>query len=62
MCLHNVFSHIAVTCKQPHVFVVVIVMLCLCLQVSIQKQAPDIGDLGTVNLFRRPPKAKAGTV
>lgn len=34
----------------------------LCLQVSIQKQAPDIGDLGTVNLFRRPPKNKAGMV
>lgn len=34
----------------------------LCLQVSIQKQAPDIGDLGTVNLFRRPPKNKAGVV
>uniref|UniRef100_A0A6I8SAW8 Mediator of RNA polymerase II transcription subunit 17 n=1 Tax=Xenopus tropicalis TaxID=8364 RepID=A0A6I8SAW8_XENTR len=32
------------------------------LKVSIQKQAPDIGDLGTVNLFRRPlPKAKPGT-
>lgn len=30
-------------------------------QVSIQKQAPDIGDLGTVSLFRRQPKAKAGT-
>uniref|UniRef100_A0A8C5BT01 Mediator of RNA polymerase II transcription subunit 17 n=1 Tax=Gadus morhua TaxID=8049 RepID=A0A8C5BT01_GADMO len=31
------------------------------LKVSIQKQAPDIGDLGTVNLFRRQPKTKAGT-
>ncbi|XP_034722492.1 mediator of RNA polymerase II transcription subunit 17 [Etheostoma cragini] len=31
------------------------------IKVSIQKQAPDIGDLGTVNLFRRPPKTKAGT-
>lgn len=31
-----------------------------CPQVSIQKQAPDIGDLGTVNLFRRPQKSKAG--
>uniref|UniRef100_A0A3P8YI83 Mediator of RNA polymerase II transcription subunit 17 n=1 Tax=Esox lucius TaxID=8010 RepID=A0A3P8YI83_ESOLU len=31
------------------------------IKVSIQKQAPDIGDLGTVNLFRRQPKAKAGT-
>ncbi|KAG8453009.1 hypothetical protein GDO86_004715 [Hymenochirus boettgeri] len=32
------------------------------LKVSIQKQAPDIGDLGTVNLFKRPlPKAKPGT-
>lgn len=30
-------------------------------QVSIQKQAPDIGDLGTVNLFKRPmPKSKPG--
>uniref|UniRef100_A0A8C8JN20 Mediator of RNA polymerase II transcription subunit 17 n=1 Tax=Oncorhynchus tshawytscha TaxID=74940 RepID=A0A8C8JN20_ONCTS len=31
------------------------------IKVSIQKQAPDIGDLGTVSLFRRQPKAKAGT-
>uniref|UniRef100_A0A3B3QHF1 Mediator of RNA polymerase II transcription subunit 17 n=1 Tax=Paramormyrops kingsleyae TaxID=1676925 RepID=A0A3B3QHF1_9TELE len=31
------------------------------IKVSIQKQAPDIGDLGTVNLFRRQPKPKAGT-
>ncbi|KAM3874743.1 mediator of RNA polymerase II transcription subunit 17 [Diretmus argenteus] len=31
------------------------------IKVSIQKQAPDIGDLGTVNLFRRQPKTKAGT-
>ncbi|KAG9337551.1 hypothetical protein JZ751_028568 [Albula glossodonta] len=31
------------------------------IKVSIQKQAPDIGDLGTVNLFRRQPKSKAGT-
>lgn len=32
------------------------------LKVSIQKQSADIGDLGTVNLFRRPiPKAKPGT-
>ncbi|KAG9491290.1 hypothetical protein GDO78_000011 [Eleutherodactylus coqui] len=32
------------------------------LKVSIQKQSSDIGDLGTVNLFRRTvPKAKAGT-
>ncbi|XP_072248140.1 mediator of RNA polymerase II transcription subunit 17 [Leuresthes tenuis] len=30
------------------------------IKVSIQKQAPDIGDLGTVNLFRRPQKIKAG--
>ncbi|EHB16239.1 Mediator of RNA polymerase II transcription subunit 17 [Heterocephalus glaber] len=31
-------------------------------QVSIQKQAPDIGDLGTVNLFKRPlPKSKPGS-
>uniref|UniRef100_A0A3Q2EFQ6 Mediator of RNA polymerase II transcription subunit 17 n=1 Tax=Cyprinodon variegatus TaxID=28743 RepID=A0A3Q2EFQ6_CYPVA len=29
------------------------------IKVSIQKQAPDIGDLGTVNLFRRPQKNKA---
>ncbi|KAL2311117.1 hypothetical protein Nmel_002805 [Mimus melanotis] len=29
------------------------------IKVSIQKQAPDIGDLGTVNLFKRPlPKSK----
>uniref|UniRef100_A0AAQ5Y485 Mediator of RNA polymerase II transcription subunit 17 n=2 Tax=Amphiprion TaxID=80969 RepID=A0AAQ5Y485_AMPOC len=28
------------------------------IKVSIQKQAPDIGDLGTVNLFRRPQKNK----
>ncbi|XP_010179889.1 PREDICTED: mediator of RNA polymerase II transcription subunit 17 [Mesitornis unicolor] len=32
------------------------------IKVSIQKQAPDIGDLGTVNLFRRPmPKTKPGS-
>lgn len=31
------------------------------LKVSIQKQAPDIGDLGTVDLFRRQPRTKAGT-
>ncbi|XP_068601519.1 mediator of RNA polymerase II transcription subunit 17 isoform X2 [Brachionichthys hirsutus] len=31
------------------------------IKVSIQKQAPDIGDLGTVTLFRRPPKTRAGT-
>ncbi|CAJ0951904.1 unnamed protein product [Ranitomeya imitator] len=32
------------------------------LKVSIQKQSSDIGDLGTVNLFRRTlPKAKPGT-
>ncbi|OXB58976.1 hypothetical protein ASZ78_004380 [Callipepla squamata] len=32
------------------------------IKVSIQKQAPDIGDLGTVNLFKRPmPKSKPGT-
>ncbi|XP_077197562.1 mediator of RNA polymerase II transcription subunit 17 [Paroedura picta] len=31
------------------------------IKVSIQKQAPDIGDLGTVNLFKRPlPKTKPG--
>uniref|UniRef100_A0A8B9J8L8 Mediator of RNA polymerase II transcription subunit 17 n=1 Tax=Astyanax mexicanus TaxID=7994 RepID=A0A8B9J8L8_ASTMX len=30
------------------------------IKVSIQKQAPDIGDLGTVNLFRRQPKARPG--
>uniref|UniRef100_A0A3Q3N0F5 Mediator of RNA polymerase II transcription subunit 17 n=1 Tax=Mastacembelus armatus TaxID=205130 RepID=A0A3Q3N0F5_9TELE len=30
------------------------------IKVSIQKQAPDIGDLGTINFFRRPPKTKAG--
>ncbi|XP_075707594.1 mediator of RNA polymerase II transcription subunit 17 isoform X2 [Rhinoderma darwinii] len=31
------------------------------LKVSIQKQSSDIGDLGTVNLFKRPvPKAKPG--
>lgn len=28
------------------------------IKVSIQKQSPDIGDLGTVSLFRRQPKAK----
>lgn len=28
------------------------------IKVSIQKQSPDIGDLGTVNLFRRQAKAK----
>ncbi|KAM9317910.1 mediator of RNA polymerase II transcription subunit 17 isoform 2-T2 [Pholidichthys leucotaenia] len=31
------------------------------IKVSIQKQAPDIGDLGTVNLFRRALKNKVGT-
>ncbi|XP_073673915.1 mediator of RNA polymerase II transcription subunit 17 [Garra rufa] len=31
------------------------------IKVSIQKQSPDIGDLGTVNLFRRQPKAKPGS-
>ncbi|KAL4647115.1 mediator of RNA polymerase II transcription subunit 17 [Arapaima gigas] len=31
------------------------------IKVSIQKQAPDIGDLGTLSLFRRQPKLKAGT-
>ncbi|KAI4893108.1 hypothetical protein NFI96_020632 [Prochilodus magdalenae] len=31
------------------------------IKVSIQKQAPDIGDLGTVNLFRRQPKARPGS-
>ncbi|KAA0702463.1 Mediator of RNA polymerase II transcription subunit 17 [Triplophysa tibetana] len=31
------------------------------IKVSIQKQSPDIGDLGTLNLFRRPPKAKPGS-
>uniref|UniRef100_A0A8C7XW05 Mediator of RNA polymerase II transcription subunit 17 n=1 Tax=Oryzias sinensis TaxID=183150 RepID=A0A8C7XW05_9TELE len=31
------------------------------IKVSIQKQAPDIGDLGTVNLFRRHQKNKSGT-
>uniref|UniRef100_A0A3P9HMJ3 Mediator of RNA polymerase II transcription subunit 17 n=1 Tax=Oryzias latipes TaxID=8090 RepID=A0A3P9HMJ3_ORYLA len=31
------------------------------IKVSIQKQAPDIGDLGTVNLFRRLQKNKSGT-
>uniref|UniRef100_A0A8C1V4E9 Mediator of RNA polymerase II transcription subunit 17 n=1 Tax=Cyprinus carpio TaxID=7962 RepID=A0A8C1V4E9_CYPCA len=30
------------------------------IKVSIQKQSPDIGDLGTVSLFRRQPKAKPG--
>uniref|UniRef100_A0A672GA35 Cofactor required for Sp1 transcriptional activation subunit 6 n=1 Tax=Salarias fasciatus TaxID=181472 RepID=A0A672GA35_SALFA len=30
------------------------------IKVSIQKQAPDIGDLGTINLFRRTQKPKAG--
>ncbi|XP_069495385.1 mediator of RNA polymerase II transcription subunit 17 [Ambystoma mexicanum] len=31
------------------------------IKVSIQKQAPDIGDLGTINLFKRPlPKSKPG--
>ncbi|XP_033988697.1 mediator of RNA polymerase II transcription subunit 17 isoform X2 [Trematomus bernacchii] len=30
------------------------------IKVSIQKQSPDIGDLGTVSLFRRLPKTKAG--
>ncbi|XP_064414005.1 mediator of RNA polymerase II transcription subunit 17 [Latimeria chalumnae] len=33
------------------------------IKVSIQKQAPDIGDLGTVNLFRRPvSKTKQGSI
>ncbi|KAK6485980.1 mediator of RNA polymerase II mRNAion subunit 17 [Huso huso] len=31
------------------------------IKVSIQKQAPDIGDLGTINLFRRQLKPKSGT-
>ncbi|XP_061733507.1 mediator of RNA polymerase II transcription subunit 17 isoform X2 [Nerophis ophidion] len=31
------------------------------IKVSIQKQSPDIGDLGTVNLFRRQSKTKAGS-
>ncbi|XDV31595.1 hypothetical protein PO909_002580 [Leuciscus waleckii] len=31
------------------------------IKVSIQKQSPDIGDLGTVNLFRRQAKAKPGS-
>uniref|UniRef100_A0A8C5NCZ8 Mediator of RNA polymerase II transcription subunit 17 n=1 Tax=Gouania willdenowi TaxID=441366 RepID=A0A8C5NCZ8_GOUWI len=31
------------------------------IKVSIQKQAPDIGDLGTISLFRRPQKNKVGT-
>uniref|UniRef100_A0AAR2L067 Mediator of RNA polymerase II transcription subunit 17 n=1 Tax=Pygocentrus nattereri TaxID=42514 RepID=A0AAR2L067_PYGNA len=31
------------------------------IKVSIQKQAPDIGDLGTVNLLRRQPKARPGS-
>ncbi|XP_006801336.1 mediator of RNA polymerase II transcription subunit 17 [Neolamprologus brichardi] len=31
------------------------------IKVSIQKQAPDIGDLGTVSLFRQQQKNKAGT-
>ncbi|XP_066513685.1 mediator of RNA polymerase II transcription subunit 17-like [Hoplias malabaricus] len=31
------------------------------IKVSIQKQAPDIGDLGTVNLFRRHPKTRPGS-
>ncbi|TRY83369.1 hypothetical protein DNTS_016644 [Danionella cerebrum] len=31
------------------------------IKVSIQKQAPDIGDLGTVNLFRRQTKPKPGS-
>lgn len=30
------------------------------IKVSIQKQSPDIGDLGTISLFRRQPKIKAG--
>lgn len=62
---------ITVTCNHLHILmwwwwwrshnhVVAIILCCLRLQVSIQKQAPDIGDLGTVNLFRRPPKTKAG--
>ncbi|XP_031429943.1 mediator of RNA polymerase II transcription subunit 17 isoform X2 [Clupea harengus] len=32
------------------------------IKVSIQKTAPDIGDLGTVNLFRRQPKTRAGAL
>ncbi|MCJ8744964.1 hypothetical protein PDJAM_G00124800 [Pangasius djambal] len=31
------------------------------IKVSIQKQSADIGDLGTVSLFRKPPKAKPGS-
>lgn len=31
------------------------------IKVSIQKQSPDIGDLGTVNLLRRQPKVKPGS-
>uniref|UniRef100_A0A672R2A2 Mediator of RNA polymerase II transcription subunit 17 n=1 Tax=Sinocyclocheilus grahami TaxID=75366 RepID=A0A672R2A2_SINGR len=31
------------------------------IKVSIQKQSADIGDLGTVSLFRRQPKAKPGS-
>lgn len=38
----------------------VLLVLLFCFQVSIQKQAPDIGDLGTVHVFRRPPKTRAG--
>ncbi|XP_029458191.1 mediator of RNA polymerase II transcription subunit 17 isoform X2 [Rhinatrema bivittatum] len=30
------------------------------IKVSIQKQAPDIGDLGTINLFKPLPKSKPG--
>lgn len=37
--------------------------VCKCAsQVSIQKQAHDIGDLGTFNLFRRPAKTRGGRV
>lgn len=44
------------------VFPEIKVCVCVCVfaQVSIQKQSPDIGDLGTVNLFRRQAKAKPG--
>lgn len=38
----------------------VLLVLLFCFQVSIQKQAPDIGDLGTIHVFRRPPKTRAG--
>lgn len=36
-------------------------VVALLLQVSIQKQSADIGDLGTVNLFRKSLKVKPGT-